>query len=241
MLIMGHPQFETQNDAGLGHGIPPIPEWQLDPTDRHDHLPPGTNNADLDDAVWNAFVRLRNVFRRTQTIPFSSSQLHDLTCFVIHRLLLSAPDPASQPSTLTECVRYATILYMFIMQGPTYFSHAVIFNQTLGQFMEHFEQLQPAHSGDDSLEVWFLAVGMAASLHTPHYHRLSEQAGATVARRQLSTWADVLVLIKTVLWLATEQVEAIFRPHWDAVLDGTQSEHPDLPICMPSSIGAGFI
>ncbi len=240
MLITGHPQFETQNDAGLGHGIPPIPEWQLGSTARHDHLP-GLNNVDVDDEVWNVFVRLRNVFQRAQTIPFSSSQLHDLTCFVIHRLLISTPDPTNQPSPLTEYVRYATILYMFIIQGPTYFSHAVIFNQILDRFMERFEHLQPAHAGDDSLEVWFLAVGMVASVHTPHYRRLSEKAAATVARKQLGTWADVLVLIKTVLWLATEQAEAVFRPHWDAVLHGRQSEPPDLPICMPSSIGAGFI
>ena len=240
MLITGHPQFETQTDAGLGHGIPPIPEWQLDSTTRYDHLP-GLSSVDVDAEVWNVFVRLRNVFQRTQTIPFSSSQLHDLACFVIHRLLLSAPNPTNQPSPLTECVRYAAILYMFIIQGPTYFSHAVIFNQILGRFMEHFEQLQPAHSGDDSLEVWFLAVGMVASVHTPHYFRLSEKAGATAARKQLGTWTDVLVLIKTVLWLPTEQAEANFRPHWDAVLDGRQSEPPDLPICMPLSIGAGFI
>ncbi|KAG7127753.1 hypothetical protein HYQ45_012395 [Verticillium longisporum] len=58
MLIMGHPQFETQDDAGIGDGIPPIPEWQLEPVgldDGHVDLAP----YEIDYAVSNVVGRLR--------------------------------------------------------------------------------------------------------------------------------------------------------------------------------------
>ncbi|KAJ5553489.1 hypothetical protein N7494_002867 [Penicillium frequentans] len=90
MLIMGHPQFDTQDDVGLGDGIPCIPEWQLDPTALNDLS--GFNNIDVDYDVWNVFIRLRSVLERSQRMPFSPTQLHDLTCFVVHRLLLSTPN-----------------------------------------------------------------------------------------------------------------------------------------------------
>lgn len=242
MLIMGHPQFEAQNDAGIGHGIPPIPEWQLDSSNLHDDLP-GLNGLDIDPEVRNVFMRLRSVFQRAQQIPFPSTRLHDLTCFVIHRLLLSALSATSQPSPLTECLRYATILYMLIIQGPTYFSHAVIFNRTLNQFIGHLEQLQSTQRVDQSLDVWFLTVGMAASVGTPHYQWLMGKARATAASLEMAAWSDTLVYIKSVLWLETHQSISVFRPHWDAVFSAeSQPAPPDITVYMsPGVTGASFI
>jgi len=242
MLIMGHPQFEAQNDAGVGHGIPPVPEWQLDSTPLHDDWPE-LNELDIDHEVRNVFMRLRSVFQRAQRIPFPSTRLHDLTCFVIHRLLLSASSAASQPSPLTECLRYATILYMFIIQGPTYFSHAVIFTRTLNQFMGNFEQLQATQNLDGPLDVWFLTVGMAASVGTPHYRWLAGKAKTTAAALDMAGWGDTLVRVKSVLWLETQQSECVFRPHWDAVFnEESQPEPPDIPVYMsPGVTGASFI
>jgi hypothetical protein len=242
MLIMGHPQFEAQNDAGIGHGIPPIPEWQPDSTTLHDDQAQ-LNALDIDNEVRNIFMRLRSVFQRAQRIPFSSTRLHDLTCFVIHRLLLSAPSAATQPSPLTECVRYSIILYMFIIQGPTYFSHAVIFNQTLNRFVRSLEQLQPAQGVDEALVVWFLAVGMAASVGTPHYRWLVEKARAATASLSMAGWDDALVRVKSVLWLETQQHECVFRPHWDAIFNtDSPPEPPDAAVYMsPGVTGASFI
>jgi hypothetical protein len=239
MLITGHPQFETQTDAGVGHGIPPIPEWQLDFTPCHDHLP---DLGIIDNDVENVFLRLRNVFQRTHTTPLSSTQLHDLTCFVIHRLLLSSPDLsiADQSPPLTECVRDATILYMFIIQGPTYFSHAVIFNQILDRFAGNVEQLEQTHSEmHESLDVWFLAVGMVASVGTPRYRWFAEKARVKVGASSVvaSGWDDVLVVLRRILWLETQQAEAMFRPHWEAVFSGAPAEPPD----ELSRKGTGFI
>lgn len=222
MLIMGHPQFETQDDVGIGDGIPPIPEWQLDSTALHDSSL-NLSNFEVDDAVENVFIRLRNVFQRAQRIPFSTTRLHDLTCFVVHRLLLSAPDtedPRLSPSPITECIRYAIILYMFIIHGPTYYSHAVILNTMVTLFMEQFRQLEKTPRVYDSLDVWLFAIGMVASTGTTNYQWFKEKARAIAASLQLDNCDDALFHIKSVLWLETLQGEDIFRPHWEAILSG---------------------
>ncbi len=248
MLITGHPQFETQTDAGFGHGIPPIPEWQLDFPASHDHhpLPNFSSLAGVDHQVANVFLRLQNVFQRAHKTPLSPTQLHDLTCFVIHRLLLSSSSSNDPRPPLTSCVRDATVLYMFIIQGPTYFSHAVIFNQVLDRFARNFEQLQHQHTRSASLlihhtlQVWFVAVGMVACVGTPRYRWFAEQAASSI-NKVASGWADVLGLLRSVLWLETPQAEAVFRPHWDAVLDGGGGRLAEPPDELLRKGAAGFI
>lgn len=242
MLIMGYPQFNTQDDTGAGRGIPPIPEWQLDPATLRDSSPLG--NLDVDGDLKDTVIRLRGVFQRAQRIPLTSTRLHDLTCFVIHRLLLSKPDtPTSELLALSEAIRYGIILYMFIIQGPTYFSHAVIFNQILRRFIEHLKQLESIHHTHDLIDVWFLAVGMVAATGTPQYAWFMEKARAIAALYYLNSWHDAFARIKSVMWLETQQGESIFRPHWDAALHGSSHpEPPDLSVCVsPSSASPGFI
>lgn len=217
MLIMGHPQFETQDDFGIGDGIPPIPEWQFDSTavdDQLFHL----STIEVDDSVKNVFNRLRNIFQRAGNILFPATQLHDLTCFVIHRLLLSAPATTTPPlSRMTESIRYGIVLYMFIAQGPTYYSHAVILNTILIRFMEHLEKSTPRIY--DSLDVWFCAVGMVASSGTAHHRWFMNRARDIAAALQLANSSDTLVHIKTVLWLEKPQSEDLFRSHWDTIFN----------------------
>ena len=238
MLIMGHPQFETQDDVGIGDGMPPIPEWQLDSTAVRDDLSE-LDNIDVDYAVRNVFIRLRNVFQRAQRIPFATTRLHDLACFVVHRLLPSASDTVTpQSSLITECIRYAVILYMFIIQGPTYYSHEVILNSIVTRFVEYLIQLQATPRVYDSLDVWLFAVGIVASTGTIHYQWFRERARAMTASLWLGTWDDALVLIKSVLWLDTPQGEDIFRSSWDAVLGATDQPRPlDFTVCVSPSSG----
>ncbi|RDL36522.1 Uncharacterized protein BP5553_05874 [Venustampulla echinocandica] len=241
MIIMGHPQFETQDDFGIGDGIPPIPEWQLDSAAHCGHF--CELSIDLDYTVRNVFIRLRNVFQRAQRTSFPTTRLHDLTCFVIHRLLLSASDTANpQPSPVTECIRYATILYMFIIQGPTYYSHAVIFNSIVTRFMERLKQLESTPRVCDSLALWLLTIGMVSSTSTTRYQWFMERAQAMSTPLQLGNWDDVLVRIKSALWLETPQCEDIFRPHWDAILSAEDLPGPPgFTACVsPSSTGVGF-
>ncbi|EQB54849.1 hypothetical protein CGLO_05258 [Colletotrichum gloeosporioides Cg-14] len=74
MIVKGHPQFETQDDDGVGHGIPPIPEWQQAPTIHDDDL---FNFADQEvDLILNAIVtRFTEQLRRLDALPRVYSSL----------------------------------------------------------------------------------------------------------------------------------------------------------------------
>ncbi|KAL2855228.1 hypothetical protein BJX68DRAFT_253827 [Aspergillus pseudodeflectus] len=237
MLVMGHPQFNTQDDHGIGDGIPIVPEWQMDLTSGSSSPPLGPSllidELDIDPPVKNVLLRLRAAFDRARNTPFQSTRLHDLTCFVIHRLLLSAPHCTTQPqirtSPATEAIRYAIILYMFIIHGPTYYSHAVIMDAIVGRFIASLTalDLDGAHHTPDaySLDIWSTAIGLVASAGTPSYSWFLRRAQSLIncpvsysGLQGFQTWGDVQVHIKSILWMETPQAEGIFRPHWDALL-----------------------
>lgn len=197
----------------------------------------------IDHSVWNVFIRLLNAFQRGQHTPLPPARLHDLTCFVVHRLLSSAPDMSSvQSSPVTECIRYAIILYMFTIQGPTYYSHAVILNTIVARFTEHLTRLYSTPHVPGSLDLWLFSNGLVASSGTPLYQWFTERARALAAELQMTNWDDVLVRVNCILWLETAHAEAIFRLHWDAILDtASKSTPPEYAPCVPtSSTGVGL-
>ncbi|PQE26655.1 C6 zinc finger domain-containing protein [Rutstroemia sp. NJR-2017a WRK4] len=221
MLIMGHPQFETQDDVGVGHGIPPIPEWQL-PSSADDDCLSELRSMYIDPEVENVFKRLRNIFQRASQTPLSTTRLHDLTCFVVHRLLLLAPDTANPSSSpFTECIRCAIILYMFIIHGPTYYSHAVILNKIVSQFVENLDKVDLEPRVYDSLIIWLLGIGMVASSGTVFYQRFTQKAHAASTSLQLVDSNAAVIRIKSILWLEMPLIEDAFRSHWGAVLNAT--------------------
>lgn len=245
MLVNGHPQFETQDDSGIGDGIPPIPEWQLDWDDFDDNLY-DLEMLEVDHAVKNVFARLRTVFQRARRIPLPTTNcLHDLTCFVVHRLLLTAPGvETDQPSPVTECIRYAIILFMLICQGPTYYSHAVFMESIVVRFIDYLGQLELTSDQLDSLHVWLVSVGMVTSTGTPHYHSFMEGARSLAASLQIKNWDDIFVHIKRVLWLDSRGAQELFRSYWDSVLGMGQPPSPILespPVAAAGSIAAGFL
>jgi hypothetical protein len=219
MLVMGHPQFETQDDLGFGEGVPSIPEWQRDATknsERWDEL--GTIGIDYQ--VANVFFRLHSVFENAQGTQLSSTKVHDLTCFVVHRLLLTAPaDPEiSYNSHMTECVRYAIILYMFTIQGPTYYSHAVILSAMVIRLHRHIESLEWNPRSYGPLDIWIALVGMAASAGDDRFHNWFVDRAQTVCNYlRLEGSSHVLARMRTILWLDLPHSEAIFRPHCDEI------------------------
>jgi len=227
MLITGHPQFETQDENGTGNGIPSIPEWHLDSsTCDHHHLE--LVKLLIDETVRSIFVRLHKVFRKAHGTPITTTQLHDLTCYVIHRLLpTSSGSDALSSSPLTECMRYAIVLYMFITHGTTYYPHTFIFNRTLVQFKDQLEKLMPSPWLYDSLGVWLLSIGLVASTGTLHYQWFLERARVIATFLQLQCWDEVYVHVKSVLWLETPQGEYSFRPHWENML--RTASLPSLP------------
>ncbi|RDW93397.1 Zn(II)2Cys6 transcription factor [Aspergillus mulundensis] len=227
MLVMGHPQFPTQDDQGIGDGIPLVPEWQVDlmssshPINNPDLL--GVLDLTTDPQVRGVLIRLRAAFDRAQQAPLSSTRLHDLTCFVIHRLLLSAPDAtglAVPESPITESIRYAVILYMFIIHGPTYYSHAVIMGSVVARLVNALAHLDDSPRAQEYvlLDVWITAIGLVASANTPHTLWFAKKAQSLVESLQLQSWDDVLLHLRGVLWLETGHCEQIFRLYWDPVL-----------------------
>lgn len=228
MLIIGHPQFETQDDNGVGCGIPPIPEWLLDTTVVYDELSE-VFSVHIDPVVSNVFIRLRSVFERARRLPLPPTRLHDLTCFVVHRLLLPTSNTnITQLLPISECIRYAVVLYMFIIQGPTYFSHAVIFNTMVDRLGEHFKRLESTPRTHSSLDVWLLAVGMVASAGTSYSDWFVGKARAIAASLRIASSSDSLVRIKSVLWLEKSDGEVTFRIPWDNMLgNGDYSESPN--------------
>lgn len=236
MLIMGYPQFDTQDDAGIGDGIPPIPEWQLDSTMHVDLFEIG---LDIDGEVRNVFLRLRSVFQLAQTIPFPTTRLHDLTCFVVHRLLLSTPDK-TPPSTITQCLRYSVILYMLIIHGPTYYSHAVILNTMVLRLIVHLQERDSISRDLDSLDVWLLGIGMVASVDTSHYDWFSKRAQSLIQSFPLADCDDALSHIKNTLWLDTIQGESLFRCHWNSAFSCSGAPKSSGVCSLSTDIHAGL-
>jgi hypothetical protein len=235
MLLAGSPQFPTQNDIGMGDGIPPIAEWQIDPTPLDDETMETLGN-DPEPEVLNVLFRLRSIFQRARQIPLPSTQLHDLTCFVVHRLLpqLSpgAEEATATASPITECIRCAIILYLLVIQGHTYFSHAFIVEIVAYHLIQNLKALDAGNHKPGSLDVWFVAVGLAATAATTHYDWFLKRALTLVEPLglSLSSWTEVMMHIRSVLWLDTPQGEGMFQLHWNmlhhAVEDVTFSDSP---------------
>jgi hypothetical protein len=217
MLITDSPQFETQDDLGTGLGIPCIPQWYLDP---HIYRPDLSHLEALmtSENVCNVFIRLRSIFEKAQIVPLSTTELHDLTCFVIHRLLAPVSyHTTSSVSPLNECIRYGIVLYMFVIHGTTYYPHTSLLNQILIRFETHLSTLETESQAHDSLSVWLLTIGMVASIGTEHYHQLSGRARVLATSLQLNGWNLVTPHVKNVLWLETSEHEQVFRYHWDNI------------------------
>jgi len=216
---MGAPQFQTQDDAGIGDGISPVPEWQLELTSPHEDLLE-VGDIITDPVVLNVFARLRNILQRAHQMPFPTTQLHDLTCFTVHRLLSSISDPiVSLTSPLTECIRYGILLFMFTIQGPTYYSHAVIFNTFARQFTANLKPLNSVPRVYGSLDIWLYSVGMVASVGTADYQWYTAKARDIAAYIQVVDGDEAMDCVKSVLWLEAPHADGVFRHHWNAIFD----------------------
>jgi hypothetical protein len=224
MVISQHPQFATQDDACKGEGIAPISQW-YESTAHLQHSPsPHLDNLDLDLDIRDTLSRLRMLFHEPQTVNLSTTDLHDLTCFALHRLLAWSPPSQlhnmSEQYYTSESVRCATALYMLLVHGPTYFSHAMLqYNLVvrLKSALEHsLTELVFSHP---SLAVWLLSVGMVASEEMLESLWFTTQAGKA-SSLVLSVWEDILENLKDILWSQTPLLEYTFRQKWEDVWAG---------------------
>ncbi|PVH91334.1 hypothetical protein DM02DRAFT_678143 [Periconia macrospinosa] len=164
MIAMQYPQFPTQDDsANAGEGIAPITQW-------HEAAQHDDNSASsvpkamiLDPSIGDILRRLRNLFGNPEHFVLTSLDFHDLTCFILHRLLGIETDWSLKTGT-SEGVRVAIALYMLMLHGPSYYSHASLqyrLTQELRVYIEHcLGTITLIHA---PLAIWLTSVGMVAS------------------------------------------------------------------------------
>lgn len=217
MLVTGAPQFQTQDDSGFGSGIAPILRWQHASTSPYFQLMT-LDDLDVEPAISNILTRLRNIFHQTKSPPLTSTELHDLTCYVAHRLLLPQfSQEISKRSAISECLRYALALYMLVIHGTTYYSHATLANSIVLQLKTHLKALEPGEYVSNQLGIWIISIGMAATIGTMDHQWFIDQACTTAMTVGLHTWENVLGCLESILWVRTEQGE-IFRQEWGKLL-----------------------
>ncbi|KAE9366220.1 hypothetical protein N431DRAFT_352569 [Stipitochalara longipes BDJ] len=223
LLVTGSPQFETQDDFGRGHGIYAIQQWQrpflvedrdLDLLD--------FDEVDLDPVLGNILNRLRSIFHNSATL--STTDLHDLTCFTLHRLLSLPPLTGVDSRSLhtSGCLRFAISAYMLIIHGPTYYSHVHILNTFVIQLKSRLSSMLSLGECQHSLLIWLLSVGAVASTGhgTDESHWFRDQAGTISAALGIQHWDDIKLHLKRVLWLETRS-QVLFQQIWEEILTST--------------------
>lgn len=174
----------------------------------------------LDPVLTNTLNCLRSVFcvsRKAQhTVALSTTHLHDLTCFTLHRLLSLPPltRPDSLSTNTSECLRYGVSLYLFVIHGPTYYSHARILNNLVIQLKQYLYPLLSSEECQNPLFIWLLSVGAVASIGTNESHWFSERIAAASIALGVRCWEDIEKHLRRVIWLETNP-PILFQQTWD--------------------------
>lgn len=226
MVVTQTPQFSTQDHDGSDEAIAPISQWHKASGDLFELNPVLANIPLLDSDITDVLCRLHNLFDSNQH-SLSSTDLHDLACYVVHRLLLWSPQRQADsfPCDLATSgiVRHALVLYLLIIHGPTYFSHAQLQYATSlklqGQMEHTWFNLMTNHG---SLAIWLLSIGMVASDGTPEGHWFIKQARTATEYLGLQTWNDIVVCLQNVVWLNLPTAASMFQQKWQEV----QSSRP---------------
>jgi hypothetical protein len=223
LILTQSPQFSVQDHLCVGDGIAPISQWLSLPTTSRHQPSPGLSELDLDSTISDVFLRLQHVFYVSQQQELSTTHLHDLTCFVLHKLLSWSPSKSQlrSPNSIptSQCIRYALALYMLIIHGPTYFSHAHLQSTLVINLKEHFEDLMPAFTiANANFGLWILSIGMVASQDAVTSGWFSANAVTLAYGLALHTWKDVRSCLEEVLWYNTQRGEGQFRKRWEEAL-----------------------
>jgi hypothetical protein len=228
MIVMQSPQFTTQDDCGHGDGIVPIPQW----LEAAEHVDESTmqllDTLGLDPTICDMLGRLRILLHRHNCLSLSTTDFHDLTCFVLHRLLDQTYNLAhcedSHANTISESIRYATALYMLMTHGPTYYSHLGLqYTMTL-QLKFHLERcLDLILCNTTPLAIWLLSVGMVASDGTSDYHWFTAKTKEIASALEIQTWENVLSSLREVLWMEKQRTETTYRESWARVWAATET------------------
>jgi hypothetical protein len=220
MLVTCSPQFETQDDFGRGQGLRTIPPWNEGLNSLHsksDSLM--LDDIDLDPSVKNTLIRLHSTLGQNENSDIlPTTDLHDLTCFVLHRLLGLPPLTGADSRSVarSECLRYGTSIYMFIVHGPTYYSHAAILESLVLQFRYHLEALNALDGLREPLLLWLFSVGAVACGGTYNGQWFNTQVAAVSTALGIRSWDEVEAHLKSVLWL--ERSRVLFQQTWEEII-----------------------
>lgn len=225
MLVVGRPQFWTEDKSAFLDGVVKL-EGRGDTLSKANQQSAHFANLaefDIDPAVTDILSSLRAVFHRFDFPGFqkdlSVTERQDLASSVIHELLLLEADPARQSDSvaISESIRYAIVIYMFIIHGPTYYSHLTILKTLVAHLSDHLSSI----SGPDvevSLKVWLLSVGMIASIGTEAHEWYITEASTFSARLKLHTWEDIRCQLTRIIWLGGA-FETPFQRTWEQIID----------------------
>ncbi|EWZ86251.1 hypothetical protein FOCG_13178 [Fusarium oxysporum f. sp. radicis-lycopersici 26381] len=215
LLVTGSPQYAIQDDLGIGDGVGPTLQWLL-ASSFLEIQDPVVDTLHLDRDIADILTRLRGIFHQPNALSLLGTELHDLTCFVVHKLLLIPPLTDSPQS---ECLRCAMTLYMLIIHGTTYYTHTELANSIIQRLKS---QLQPlaGKTGNvflGSLQIWVLSVTIVSATDPTDIQWLIYAAKIAANAMSLQSWDDVVVHLQNILWLETERAD-VFRQQWEAIL-----------------------
>jgi len=219
LILTQTPQFDVQDDLGVGDAIAPIPQWLEVAISSQNQNPPHLVYLELDPLVGDVFLRLRNLFSQHY---LSTTDFHDLTCFVLHKLLLPSP-PTSELSSnhmseASQCVRHAIALYMLSIHGTTYFSHAELQWNLVSKLRDNIENVPGLFMiHHRPLLLWILYVGVVASYITPHRRWFTTEAKTFAAYMGVQTWDDTTVCLEEILWFKSPRADCLFHQAWEKV------------------------
>ncbi|EFY87877.1 hypothetical protein MAC_06125 [Metarhizium acridum CQMa 102] len=219
MLVTCQPQFGIHDHVG-GDGILSGLQWQLASA----HLDSNSirlYHEEIDPNVRDALACLRYIFHQGK---ITTTELHDLTCFVIHKLLSLQQPPSDGSSNhhnaVSESLRHALVLYLLIIHGTTYYSHLHMSTLLAKRLRGHLQYL-PARGGIlDSLKIWAISIGMVSSFDPIDRAWFASEARSAQASLGLNCWDDVVTHLEHVLWFKTQQ-DNVFWSEWRPILSNT--------------------
>jgi len=231
MLVTGEPQFLTQDDERTTHtgdGIAPIEQWNSTSAMLTSGLQlsgylGAKSPVRLGPETANIYQHLRSLLSSDgASTSLTNNEIHDLTCFAIHRLLSEPPvreADTPESSAVSEIVRYGLAIYMFILHGHAYYSHAEILYSLVMRLHEYLEQCETAGCSlqDGCLTVWILSMGLMAAAATPEWNWFAQRAAAHHAVALLS-WADIVKSLRLVLWHTSSYHEQTLKLVWEQAL-----------------------
>ncbi|KFG86026.1 hypothetical protein MANI_010437 [Metarhizium anisopliae] len=219
MLVTCQPQFGI-HDHVAGDGILSGLQWQFASA----HLDPGSiglGHEEIDPNVRDALACLRYIFHQGK---ITTTELHDLTCFVIHKLLSLQQPPCHASNdghhAVSESLRLALVLYLLIIHGTTYYSHMHMATLLAKRLRGQLQYLPTKGGILDSLKVWAISIGMVSSFDPIDGAWFASEARSAQASLGLNCWDDVVTHLENILWFKAQQ-DNVFWSEWQPILSDT--------------------